>query len=171
MYNAHNVILIAAMTPERVIGCRGKIPWNILSEQRFFRFMTLNSTVIMGRKTFVSLPGPLSQRTNIIITHNTTFTAPGCEVCHSLSSALQICPPEQPVYIIGGQQLYTQALPCTETIVLTTVDVHIDGDAYFPDINQSVFQETGCVRVIGTPSYTIRCYRRRHVFTDMSSPA
>ena len=116
------ISLIAAMAKNRVIGRQGDIPWKIPGEQKIFKKITLGHAVIMGRKTFESLKGPLTERTNIIITRQRDYMAKGCIVVHDLSQALKSCPPgEDEAFIIGGGQLYQAALSKADRIYLTVL--------------------------------------------------
>ncbi|MGD8612368.1 MAG: dihydrofolate reductase [Desulfobacterales bacterium] len=135
------VSLIAAMAKNRVIGRQGNIPWKVPGEQKIFKQITLGHAVIMGRKTFESLKGPLAQRTNIIVTRQQDYVAEGCIVVHDLSQALKRCPPgENEAFIIGGGQLYQAAFTMTDRIYLTVIPRNIDGDTYFPKILSTDFR-------------------------------
>ena len=125
------IAMIAAMANNRVIGLDNDMPWHLPDDLKFFKAMTTGKPVIMGRKTFESLKGPLPQRANIIVTRQSDYAAKGCIVAHDLSQALKSCPPgEDEAFIIGGGQLYQAAFAMTDRIYLTVIPRDIDGDTY-----------------------------------------
>jgi dihydrofolate reductase len=157
------ISLIAAMAKNRVIGRKGDIPWKIPGEQKIFRKITLGHAVIMGRKTFESLKGPLPQRANIIVTRQSDYAAKGCIVAHDLSQALKSCPPgEDEAFIIGGGQLYQAAFAMTDRIYLTVIPRDIDGDTYFPKIPPVEFRviESKTITSAGVEPYDFFIYER-----------
>ena len=157
------ISLIAAMAKNRVIGRKGDIPWKIPGEQKLFKKFTLGHAVIMGRKTFESLKQPLPQRTNIIITRQKEYTAPGCIVVHNLAQALDSCPPnEDEAFIIGGGQLYQAAFAQADRIYLTVIPRDIVGDTYFPTISPDEFRviETENIASAGVEPYDFYIYER-----------
>jgi len=105
------ISLIVAMASNRVIGYQGDIPWKISGEQKMFKKITLGHVVIMGRKTYESLARPLPGRTNIVVTRQTDYQAPGCIIAQDFDGAIKSCPTdENEAFIIGGGQLYHEAL-------------------------------------------------------------
>ncbi len=128
------IILIAAMAANRVIGRKGKIPWHIPAEQRFFRDTTWGFPLVMGRKTYESIGRPLPGRRNIIISRQTGLVISGCDVTSSLIEAIRLCGMVKKVFIIGGAQIFVEAMPLADTIILSTLQREIDGDVYFPEI-------------------------------------
>lgn len=128
---------IVAMTPERVIGCSGKIPWHLPSDLARFRKITLGGAVIMGRKTWESLPDmarPLTGRENIVVTRRSTLNVPsGVVIARSLAEALSTATNER-IFIIGGGTLYAEAIEkgVVSEVLMTTVYVDVSGDTYFP---------------------------------------
>jgi dihydrofolate reductase len=131
--------LIWAQARERVIGSKGEMPWHLPEDLAHLKELTLGHPVIMGRKTWDSLPArfrPLPGRTNIVITRQQDWRANGAEVAHNLEEALQICehistkPSE--VWILGGAQIFTQALPLGHRIEMTQIDEKIQGDTFAP---------------------------------------
>jgi dihydrofolate reductase len=134
------VSLVVAMGLNRVIGREGQLPWRLPSDLARFKEQTLGKPVVMGRKTYQSIGRPLPGRANIVITRDPQFLAPGCRVVSGLDPALaaarqiaretgvgEIC-------VIGGAQIYRQALPLADLIRLTQVHAAPDGDAVFPDL-------------------------------------
>jgi dihydrofolate reductase len=137
--------LIAAMASNRVIGNKGDIPWKIPGEQKMFKKITLGHTVIMGRKTYESLGKPLPERTNIVITRQTDYQAPGCKIVHDLAAAIAACAQdEEEAFICGGGQLYHESLAMADKIYLTVLSKDIAGDTYFPEIPETEFEIRWC---------------------------
>jgi dihydrofolate reductase len=131
--------LIWAQTTTGVIGGEGDIPWHIPGEQRRFKELTMGGTVIMGRKTWDSLPErvrPLPGRDNIIVTRSADFAAPGARVAHSIEEALAAVDPAKPAWCIGGAQLYAQTIGVATRLEVTMVDLDAPGDAYAPPIGE-----------------------------------
>lgn len=133
---------IAALGKEtRVIGNNNKLLWNLPEDLRHFKNITSGHPVIMGRKTWESIPEkfrPLPNRTNIVVTRQDTFKAPGAQVAHSLHQALEIAQTKdsEEILIIGGEQIYAQALPHTKRLYLTLVEADTKGDVFFPDYTE-----------------------------------
>lgn len=139
--------MIAAMTHERIIGHGDKIPWHIPEDFKYFKRQTLEKPIIMGRTTFESIhqmkgtnpnEGPaLPKRLNIIVTGQTDYTAPQCEVCHSIKEALDFAKKvaDTEVMVIGGGKIYDQFLPHAERLYVTWIDGDHKGDTYFPKWN------------------------------------
>lgn len=140
------VALIAAVGPDGTIGSGNKMPWHMPRDLRFFRRVTTGHTVIMGRKTFEAIGSkPLPKRKNIVITRNTAFDAPRCEVAHSLHAALEAVHGEKRVFIIGGGELYRQSMEIADEIYLTHIFDHhpnhrlfplFESDTVFPEVSQ-----------------------------------
>jgi dihydrofolate reductase len=127
--------LIAAVARNGVIGKDNRLLWHLPEDMRFFKEVTLGHPVIMGRKTWQSLPPrfrPLPGRRNIVVTRAAGFDAPGAECVDSLDAALQRLQGEPTVFVIGGAQLYAQTLPRAQRLLLTEIDRDFDGDALFP---------------------------------------
>ena len=153
--------LIAAMASNRVIGDKGDIPWQVPGEQKMFKKITLGHTVIMGRKTYESLGRPLPERTNIVITRQTDYQAPGCTVVHNLDAAIAACAPdEQEAFICGGGQLYHESLPMADKIYLTVIPRQIPGDTYFPEIAEADFAIITSEDIDGIEPYHFYIYQR-----------
>ena len=156
------ISLIAAMSSNGVIGDKGTIPWKIPGEQKMFKEITLGHAVIMGRKTFESLGRPLPGRTNIVITRQDDYRAPGCTIAHDLASALKVCPPgESEAFICGGGQLYHESFPKADLIYLTVIPREIQGDTYFPEIPETEFQIIKSEYIDGPEPYHFNIYERR----------
>lgn len=137
--------LIAAMTRDRVIGRRNALPWRLPADMRRFRELTTGHPVLMGRKTFESLGRPLPNRTNVVMTSDRAYAPAGCLIAHSLEQGLAIAAqhvdcvsPE--IFVIGGENLYTQALARADRLYLTQIEAKIDGDAWFPEFEAGTWE-------------------------------
>lgn len=125
------LFLIAAMAKNRVIGKDGKMPWHIPKELEIFKSVTMNRPIIMGRKTHESIGRILPNRTNIVVTRNKDYkTFRGVIVCNDLQEAISLY--EEP-WIIGGEEIYKQALPLASKICISVLHKEYDGDSFFPE--------------------------------------
>jgi len=136
------VTLIAAMGRNRVIGRDGGLPWKLPDDMKFFMRTTSGHTVVMGRRTWESFDGALPKRRNIVITRQADYDAPGAEVVSSLDEALALCRDDGEVYIMGGGEIYTLALPKADRLVLTHVECDVEGDACFPAFDENDWRIT-----------------------------
>jgi dihydrofolate reductase len=143
--------LVAAMGRNRVIGVDGDMPWHFSEDLKHFKRTTTGGTMIMGRKTFDSIGRPLPGRRSIVITRSTDWTHDGVEVVHSLDDALALAGTAAPVFVVGGGEIYAQALPLATRLVLTEIDGEPDGDTYFPEWSRSEWTETARVAGETTP--------------------
>lgn len=131
------VNLIYARAANGVIGKDGQMPWHLPEDLAHFKQLTGGCPVIMGRKTWDSLPErfrPLPGRLNIVITRNENWSESGVQRASSLREALQICESESVVWVIGGAQIYAQALPLAHTVEVTEIEGDYDGDAFAPEL-------------------------------------
>jgi dihydrofolate reductase len=131
------VVVIAAVARNRVIGRDNRLLWNIPEDMAHFKALTAGHTVLMGRRTWESLPPrfrPLPGRRNIVITRQPGYAAPGAELADSLESALQLASTATVVFIIGGEQIYAQAMGIADRLEITEVELEPEGDAWFPEI-------------------------------------
>lgn len=141
------IALIWAMSENRVIGRDNKLPWYLPNDLKYFKQITSGKPVIMGRKTYDSIGRPLPNRTNIIITRDTGFSAAGCQVVHSLDEALKLAEAQlavnggEEVVVMGGAQIYAEALPRADRLYVTLVHAEVAGDALFPAIDFDAWQE------------------------------
>ncbi len=127
--------LIAAVARHGAIGKNNSLLWREPQDHRHFRAATLGHPVVMGRKTWDSLPArfrPLPGRRNVVVTRNPALQFQGAERVHSLPAALQLLAAEDQVFVIGGAQLYAQALPLADQMLLTEIDAELEGDVQFP---------------------------------------
>ncbi|MDR2716720.1 MAG: dihydrofolate reductase [Treponema sp.] len=141
------IIIIAAMTENRVIGKNNALPWSLKADMAHFKELTTGWPCIMGRKTWESLPKrPLPGRPNIIISRSlSAVDAPETAVFPSLQEAIQHCADYQKIFICGGASLYREALPLAHKIELTVIHKHYEGDAFFPEIDSALWTKTGTV--------------------------
>lgn len=131
------ISLIVAMTPERVIGAENRLLWRLPAELQYFKKITWGKPILMGRKTHASIGRALPGRRNIVISRNPDFQATGCEVVSSLEAAFALVQEEAEVMVIGGAQIYQQALPYAQRLYLTRVHHSFAGDAFFPELQES----------------------------------
>jgi dihydrofolate reductase len=130
--------IIAAISNNRVLGNENKLLWSLPNDLKRFRQLTINNTVVMGRKTYESIGKPLSNRRNIIVTRNCDYKVNGCEVVNSIEEALYLCGSD--CFIIGGSEIYKQTISISSKIYLTLVDCEFEGDAYFPEITDDWYK-------------------------------
>ncbi len=133
------VSAIVAAAKNRVIGKNNDIPWYLPADLKYFKKMTLNHHIIMGRKCYQSIGRPLPKRTNIVLTRQPFFTSSGCIVARSIQEALEIAHDngEKEAFIIGGGEIYQQSMEFWDKIYYTDVDLEVDGEVYFPEIPSS----------------------------------
>ena len=138
------VSIIVAIAQNGTIGDKNALLWHIKEDMRFFRTTTSGHAVIMGRKTFESLGRPLPNRTNIVITRNAALEIEGCKVVGSLDEALSLCSGEEEIFIIGGGEIYRQAMGVADKLYITLVHNSYEGDTRFPEIGsewEEIFRE------------------------------
>ena len=132
--------IIAAVSINNVIGNKNKLIWKLSNDLKRFKNLTTNHSVIMGRKTFESLPNPLPDRNNIVITRDTNYSKPNIQVCSSIEDAINLTKTDTQPFIIGGGEIYTQTINIVDKIELTRVHEEFDGDSYFPEIPLDIFK-------------------------------
>lgn len=135
------ISIVVAMAQNRAIGKNNQLLWHLPADLKHFKEITSGHTIIMGRKTYESIGKPLPNRRNIVITRQ-SLQLNGCEVVNSLQDALALCNTEQEVFVIGGAQIYQEALPLTQCIYLTEVKQSFEADAFFPEYNTNEWKET-----------------------------
>jgi dihydrofolate reductase len=141
------LVLIAAVADNGVIGQGGGLPWRLKSDLRNFRAITMGKPVVMGRKTYLSIGRPLVGRTNIVVSRNRDFAAPGVIVAPSIEAALAAARGDalrrsaDAVAVIGGAELYGHTLASADRLVITRVHLRPDGDTVFPDIDPELWRE------------------------------
>lgn len=139
------ISIIAAVADNGTIGDKNALLWHIAEDMRFFRTTTSGHPVVMGRKTFDSLGRPLPKRENVVITRQ-NITIDGCRVVHSLAEAVAMFPPEEECFIIGGAQIYAEALAIADRLYLTRVHADYEGDTSFPAWDPDAWRLTGSER-------------------------
>jgi dihydrofolate reductase len=140
------ISLIAALAKNHVIGKNNDLPWNLPDDMKYFMQTTKGHHVIMGRKNYQSLPEkfrPLPNRTNIVVTRQEGFQAPGCIVVHSVGDGFELAENngEPELFIVGGAEIYRAAMPHTQRMYLTEIHAVIEGDTYFPQFSQAEWKE------------------------------
>jgi len=134
--------LIAAVAKNGVIGKSSAIPWRLPEDLQRFKALTMGHPIIMGRKTWLSLGRPLPGRRNIVISRDGDYSAPGAEVAVSLAAAVAACADVDEVFVIGGAEIYAQALPLADCLQLTEIARDFAGDTHFPTIDRNRWRET-----------------------------
>jgi dihydrofolate reductase len=137
------IVIIAAVAQNRVIGKDNQLLWNIPEDMAHFKALTQGQAVLMGRKTWESLPErfrPLPGRRNIVISRQAGYAAPGAEVTDSLARGIALAAAAETLFIIGGAEIYTQAMPLADRLEITEVGLEPEGDAYFPEIASDRWQ-------------------------------
>ena len=158
------LVLIAAMGRNRVIGNAGKMPWHLPADFAYFKRMTANYPMLMGRTTLESLPGVLPGRRHIVLTRQQDWSHTGCEVFPDLATALQSLANETQVMVIGGADIYQQTLPLADTVLLTEIGCDFEGDRHFPHLNADEWTQSA--RITNQPdesnhySYDFVTYHR-----------
>ncbi len=139
--------IIVAMSENRVIGANNQLPWHLPEDLKYFKRITMGHPIIMGRKTFESIGRPLPGRSNIVVTRQRDWSAPGVIVASDIEGALRQAALEvqneadQEVFVIGGGELFRQTLDKVSRLYLTQVHARVDGDAYFPDFQREQWRE------------------------------
>jgi dihydrofolate reductase len=136
------ISIIAAMADNRVIGRDNRLPWYLPADLQHFKTLTLGKPIVMGRRTWESLPGLLPDRPHIVITRDSGYRAEGCQLAHSLEQALTAAGRVPEVMIVGGADLYRQTLPLASRIYLTLVHTRPEGDTEFPEYDPAEWLET-----------------------------
>lgn len=139
------IAIIVAYSKNRVIGNKGKIPWNIKNEKQRFKQLTTDNVVVMGRKTFEEIGKPLPNRITVVVSATKLFDTENCYTVSSLDEAIRLCEikfPKRNIYISGGARLYKEALSIADKIYATEIDATLDGDVFFPFIDESQYEKT-----------------------------
>jgi len=155
------IILIAAMAKNRVIGLTNKLPWHIPEELRLFKKTTIGHPMIMGRKTFESFPAPLPGRRHIVLSRNKDYSPRGAEYAESLPEALKMCGDAAKVFVIGGAQIFAQSLAFATDITLTKLERDVVGDVIFPDFEEDFVEVSRVNYPDGSEPFTVVSYSRK----------
>lgn len=141
------VVLVAAIAENGVIGRGNKLPWRIRSDLQYFKSLTIGRPIIMGRKTYELIGKPLPDRTNIVVTRDKAFSAPGIVVAHDINRALTLAREDAikrnagSIAVIGGTEIFNLMLPYADKLALTIVHAKPQGDTHWPQIDMSQWQE------------------------------
>jgi len=133
--------LVVAYSDNRTIGRDNTLPWKLPGDLAHFKRTTLGSPIIMGRKTWESLGRPLPGRLNVVVSRNAQYAAQGAVVVATLADAVRACGDVADVYVIGGAQIYGQAIPLAQRLIATEVHAQVDGDAFFPELPTGQWHE------------------------------
>ncbi len=139
MTSNNTISIIVGLGNNREIGLDNQIPWHLSADLKYFKKTTLGCPIIMGRKSHESIGRPLPRRTNIVITRNQNYTAQGCIIVHSLAQAIAKAKEENPteIFVIGGGQIYQEALGLAQKLYITAIDINIPkATIFFPEINE-----------------------------------
>jgi len=165
------IILVAAIGENNVIGRDGKLPWKISSDLQYFRALTLNKPIVMGRKTFEAIGHALDQRTNIVVTRDLSLRAPGAILAMSIDAALATARDNakkrgvDEIMVIGGSDIFAAVMPFADRLEITHVHAAPEGDTFFPDIDPAMWQEVSRREVTAGPkdsaNFAVATYVRR----------
>ena len=160
------VSLIVAMGKNRVIGANGAMPWRLPDELQRFKRVTMGHHIIMGRKTWESIGRLLPGRTTIIVTRQKNYTMPGAIIANTLTDAIAKCASDVEIFVVGGGELYREALPKADRLYLTLVDASPEGDTLMPEINNAEWREVSAEDHAADEkhahSYCVSVYQRQH---------
>jgi dihydrofolate reductase len=135
------VTLILARARNGVIGAKGGLPWRLPEDLAFFKRTTMGHPIVMGRKTWESIGRPLPGRRSVVVTRDPNFATAGAEVVGSLDEAIRLCADADEIFVIGGAQLYADALPRADRLLLTEIHADFDGDTFLPAPAPSAWSE------------------------------
>ena len=149
------------MTPDRVIGRAGGLPWHLPADLAFFKRVTTGHPIVMGRKTYQSIGRPLPKRRNIVLTRDPAWSAPGVEIIRRPEDLTRLPDLDGTVFIIGGAEIYAAFLPRTDELLITHIHSHHEGDTYFPEFEHAFpYAEN----IESHPEFTVRRWTRRPAF-------
>jgi len=165
MNHASRISIIVAMAKNRVIGINNTLPWHLPADLKHFKVLTMGHHIVMGRKTYESIGRPLPGRTSVVVTRNPELNIEGCIIAHTLDQAIAACNGDDQIFIVGGAELYAQALPIADRLLITEIQMDVTGDAYFPDFRRDEWQEISrevCSQQEPQPlEYHFAAYQRR----------
>jgi dihydrofolate reductase len=154
--------IVVARARNGVIGRDNALPWHLPEDLKHFKALTMGHPVLMGRRTFESIRRPLPGRRNIVVTRNPGWSHPGCERAGSIDEAIALCAGTPQAFVIGGSQVYAEALPRVHALVITEVDAEPQGDAHFPAPDPGLWRRVDRVpgRSASGLGYSIDRYER-----------
>jgi len=138
VYN--NLSIIVAVSENNVIGKNNQLIWRISEDLKRFKSLTMGHHIIMGRKTWESIGRPLPGRVNVVVSRNSDFSAEGVTVVDSLAKAIEFAKKDSELFVVGGGELYRQALPLAKKLYITRVHKEFEGDTFFPEIDDKVWR-------------------------------
>lgn len=150
------------MTPKRVIGLNGALPWHLPADLAFFKRTTSGHPIVMGRKTFESIGRPLPNRRNIVLSRDPHWTAPGTCVIHHIDQLAEITQNEPLVFVIGGAEIYRALLPQTDKLLISRLKKNYPGDTYLPNFEHD-FELTEIIEE--HPEFVVESWKRTRAFT------
>jgi dihydrofolate reductase len=166
-----SLVLVVAVADNGVIGRGGVLPWRLKSDLRHFRTVTMGRPVVMGRKTFIAIGKPLPGRTNIVVSRDPAFAAPGVLVAPGVEAALAAARGDAlrrgvaEIAIIGGADIYAQTMNHADRLVLTRVHLEVEGDTTFPSVDSEIWRELErhehCAGADDAAPFTVFVYQRR----------
>ena len=136
------IYLVAAVAKNNVLGKDNKLIWHLPADLKMFKNLTSYGTVLMGRKTFESIGKPLPNRENVIVTKDLNFKQEGCLVFNSIERAFENLNSREKIFIVGGAQIYKECISMADKLYITHLDLDIEGDVFFPEIDASVWRLT-----------------------------
>lgn len=155
------------MDKNRVIGKNNDLPWRLPKEWQYVKKTTMGHSIILGRKNFESIGKALPGRRNIILTRDTTYSAQGCEIAHSVTDVLAMCRGEEEIFIFGGEEIYRLFLPYADKLYMTKIDHEFEGDTYFPEVDYTEWQEVSVEQGITDEANPYTYYF--HVYTRVNT--
>jgi dihydrofolate reductase len=167
------ITLLVACARNGAIGRDNALPWHLPEDLKHFKETTLGHPIVMGRRTFESIGRPLPGRRTIVVSRDPGWAHPGCERAGSLDEAIGLCAGSPEVFVVGGAQVYAEALPRADRLLVTDIELDVEGDAFFPPIDASgwrLLAEAPAVSRTGL-RYTIRTWERRPGSGLAASPA
>lgn len=135
------IAIVVAMSRNRTIGINNTLPWRCPEDLKHFKSLTIRHHIIMGRKTFDSIGKPLEGRITVVISRNYSLKIEGCIVVNSLEQAIASCGGNRVIFIVGGTDIFTQALHLADMMYVTEIQMDVEGDAHFPDFDKSLWVE------------------------------
>ena len=136
-----SISIIVALAKNLTIGIENQLPWRCPEDLKRFKALTMGHHMIMGRKTFDSIGRVLPGRTTVVVTRDENLSIEGCLIAHSLTDALSLCGSDEEIFIVGGAQIYRQAMDLADTLHVTEIQQDVEGDAHFPEIKRDTWQE------------------------------
>lgn len=135
------VSLIVAMAENRVIGINNTLPWHLPADLKHFKALTMGHHIVMGRKTYESIGKPLPGRTTVVVSRDRGLKLAGCTVAFSLQAALSACGDDTEIFVIGGAEIFSQALKFADTLYITEIKRDVAGNVSFPEFDKQEWQE------------------------------